>query len=32
MEVVSKVLLNGVNIVKKLPKFIEFLEGLGISI
>jgi hypothetical protein len=32
MEIVSKVLVNGVNIIKSMPKFIQFLEDLGLSI
>jgi hypothetical protein len=32
IEVVGKVLVGGVNLAKKMPAFIEFLAGLGLSI
>jgi hypothetical protein len=32
VEIVSKVLVNGVNLVKQMPRFITFLQELGLSI
>jgi hypothetical protein len=32
IEVITKILVNGVNIAKNLPEFVSFLNGLGISI
>ena len=32
VEVVQKVLVNGVNIIKRVPDFVEYLQQLGIAI
>jgi hypothetical protein len=32
VEIVQKVLVNGVNIIKQMPRFIGFLQELGLSI
>ena len=32
VEMVGKILVNGVNLAKNMPKFLEFLGGLGLSI
>jgi hypothetical protein len=32
IEIVEKVLVNGINIVKKLPDFVQFLSSLGLNL
>jgi hypothetical protein len=32
IEIVNKVLVNGVNIVRKVPDFIAFMQSLGLSL
>ena len=32
VDIISKVLVNSVNVVKRVPAFVEFLMGLGLSI
>jgi hypothetical protein len=32
MEIVSKILVNGVNIAKRVPELVEYIQQLGISL
>jgi hypothetical protein len=32
IDIVQKILVNGVNVVRKIPDFIEFIQSLGLSL